>query len=137
MVRVYNISKMGKYSGIQATIFFLNRNQDSTHNSNYKKEIVSEINDIEEITEGTFLINFKLIKKYQRKYPRLLDKYKEGAYQTGYFCGGCNIYLSLITCEDNISIPSILQSYVLHWYHTYLLHTLMDIMEAVIFQHLY
>ena len=40
-------------------------------------------------------------------------------------------------CEDNIFIPSILQNYVLHWYHKYLLHPGMDIMEATTFQHLY
>ena len=34
-------------------------------------------------------------------------------------------------------IPSILQSYVLHWYHTYLVHIGMDRTEANIFQHLY
>ena len=40
-------------------------------------------------------------------------------------------------CEDKIVIPSKLQSYVVHWYHTYLLHPCMDRTEAMIFQHLY
>ena len=53
------------------------------------------------------------------------------------FCGGGNIYLDLITCEDNIVIPPIIQSYVLHWYHTYLLHPGMDRTEATSSQHLY
>ena len=66
-----------------------------------------------------------------------MEKYKEGKYKTGYFCGGNNIYLNLITCEDKIVIPPILQSYVLHWYHTYLLHPGMDRTEAMNIQHLY
>ena len=40
-------------------------------------------------------------------------------------------------CKDKIVIQSILQSYVLHWYHTYLIHLGMDRTEAMIFQHLY
>ena len=42
--------------------------------SNYKEEIVSEINDIEELPEGNFPINLKLIKKYQRTEPSLIAK---------------------------------------------------------------
>ena len=45
--------------------------------------------------------------------------------------------LNLITCEDKIFIPSKLQIYMLHWYHTYLLHPGMDRTGAIIFQHLY
>ena len=40
-------------------------------------------------------------------------------------------------CEDNIVNPSKLQSYVLHWYHIYLLHLVVDITEAMIHQHMY
>ena len=40
-------------------------------------------------------------------------------------------------CKDKIVIPSILQSYVVHWYHTYLLHPVMDRTEATIRQNLY
>ena len=58
-------------------------------------------------------------------------------YRKGYFCGGRNIDLNLIMCEDNIFIPSKLKIYVLHWRHTYLLHTVMDRTEANICQHLY
>ena len=53
------------------------------------------------------------------------------------FCGEVNIYLNLITCEDNIVIPPIIQSCVFHWYHTYLLHPRMDLTEATIIQHFY
>ena len=40
-------------------------------------------------------------------------------------------------CEDKIVILSILQSYALHWYHTYILHPGMDRMEETIFQNIY
>ena len=40
-------------------------------------------------------------------------------------------------CEVNIVIPSILHIYVLHWYHTYLLHTGIDRLGAMIHQDLY
>ena len=66
-----------------------------------------------------------------------MDKDEDGTYQTGSFRGGSNINLNLITCEDKIVILSILQSYILHWYHTYLLHPGIDRTEETIFQHLY
>ena len=63
-----------------------------------------------------------------------MDKYKNCAYHTGSFHGGVNIYINLIKCEDHIVIPEILQSSVLHWYHMYLLHPLMERTEAMICQ---
>ena len=66
---------------------------------------MSEINDIKELPEGTFPINLKLIQKYQREEPSIIAKYKDGTYHKGYFCGGSNIDLNLITCKDNIVIP--------------------------------
>ena len=93
---------------------------------------MSEINYIEELPEDTFPINPKLIKKYQRQEPSIIAKYKNSIYHKGYFRGGSNIDLSLIMCKDNIVIPSILQSYVLHWYHIYLLHPGMDRTKAMI-----
>ena len=41
----------------------------------YKKEVVLEINDTEEIPEVIFPINLKFIEQYQRKYSSLLAKY--------------------------------------------------------------
>ena len=66
-----------------------------------------------------------------------MDKYKNGTYHKGYFCRGSNIDLNLIMCKDKIFIPSILQIYVLYWWHTYLLHPGMDRTEAMICQPLY
>ena len=66
---------------------------------------MSEINDIEELPEGNFPINLKLIQKYQRSEPIIIDEYKYGTYHKGYFCGGSNIDIKLIRCEDKIIIP--------------------------------
>ena len=87
-----------------------------------------EINDNEEIPEGNFPINLRLIKEYQWTEPSLMDKYKDGTYHKGSFCGGSNIDINLLMCEDKIVITSILQSYVIHWYHKHLFYTGMDIM---------
>ena len=62
-----------------------NGNQETTHKSTYQKEIMSEINDIEELPEGISPINLKLIKKYQRSEPSMRDKNKYNTYHKGYF----------------------------------------------------
>ena len=98
---------------------------------------MSEINKIEELPEDTFLINIKLIQKYKQEEPIVMAKYKDGTYHEGYFRGGINLDINLITCKDKIFIPSILQSSVLHCYHMYLLHPVMDRTEAIICQNLY
>ena len=57
--------------------------------------------------------------------------------QKDYFSGGSNIYNNLITFKDNIVILPILQNYLLHWYHKYLLYPEMYRIEVMIHQHLY
>ena len=91
---------------------------------------------MKEIPEGTFPINLKLIQRYQRLKPSIRAKYKDGAYHKGSLCGGNNGDLNLKPCKDKIVIPSKLQSYAVHWYHTYLLHPVMDRTEAMIHQHI-
>ena len=71
---------------------------------------MSEINDIEELPEGNFPINLKLIAKYQRQEPSIREKYKNGKYHKGYFRGVINIDINLIMCKDKIVILSKLQS---------------------------
>ena len=66
-----------------------------------------------------------------------MTKYKDCMYHIGSFRGGSNKNINLITCEDKIGIPSIIQSYILYWCHTYLLHPGMDRMEATILQNVY
>ena len=81
------------------SIFPLNGNQDTTQESTYKREILSEINDTEEFPEGVSPISSKQIDKYQRKTPSLKAKYELGTYQKCSFCGGINIHINLITCK--------------------------------------
>ena len=66
---------------------------------------MSEINDTEELHEGTFPINIRLIAKHQLQEPSLMDIYKDGTYHKGYFLRGSNIDINLITCKDKIVIP--------------------------------
>ena len=65
---------------------------------------MSKINDIEELPEGTFPINIKLIAKHQQQEPSIRDKQRDVTYHKSYFCGGSNIDLSLITCKGKIVI---------------------------------
>ena len=97
---------------------------------------MSEINYIKELPEGTFPINLNFIQQHQRVEPILMAEYKNGMYHKGYFCGSSNDNLSLTMCEDKTCIPSKLQIYVLHWYHTYILSSFLDITESIICQHL-
>ena len=62
----------------------------------------------------------------------MIAKYKNGTYHKSSFSGVSNTDMNHITCKDRICITSNLQSYVLHWYHTYLFHPGMDVMEAMI-----
>ena len=62
-----------------------------------------------------------------------MAKYDQIIYKTGSFCGGSNINLNLITCDNNFFIKLIIQSYVSHWYHMYILHPGIDKMEAMVF----
>ena len=63
-----------------------------------------KINDNEEIPEGNFPINLRLIKEYQWTEPRLMDKYKDGTYHKGCFYEWIDIDINLIMCEDKICI---------------------------------
>ena len=66
-----------------------------------------------------------------------MAEYNKFIYKISYFCGGSNIIINLIMCEDKIYIPLILQRYVLHWYHKYLLNSRMDRTEAMICRFFY
>ena len=71
--------------------------QENTHNSTYQKEIVSEINNIKELHEGTFTINLKWIQKYQRLEAIMIAKYKNGTYHRGTFC----VRIRLLFCQKS------------------------------------
>ena len=49
------------------SILTMNGNQETTQYSTYKRDIVSEINDNEELPNGILPINLKLIDQYQWK----------------------------------------------------------------------
>ena len=66
-----------------------------------------------------------------------MSKYTTDRYKTSYFRGGSNIHFKLIMCEGKTVIPLIIQSSVLHWHNTYLLHIVIDRTEAMILQHFY
>ena len=119
------------------SIFTIKWNQETTQESTYKNKIVSETNNIEELTEGISLIKLKLIDQYQQKDPILMDKYNMGTYNTGSFCWVINIDINLIKCRDKVVILLITQSHILYWYHIYLLHTEMNTMDVTIFHNLH
>ena len=48
---------------------------------------MSETNYTEEVLEGTFPINLKLIEKYQQTEASPMDKYQDGTYHKGSFRG--------------------------------------------------
>ena len=60
------------------SILTINRNQDTTQESTYKNEIVSKVNDTEELADGILPMTLKLIVHYQQKYPILKAKYNMG-----------------------------------------------------------
>ena len=53
----------------------VNGNKGTTKYPTYKKENMSQINDIKESPEGIYPTNLKLIDQYHRKYPRLMARY--------------------------------------------------------------
>ena len=54
-----------------------NGNQNTKHDSNYFAKLFSVINDIEELSEGTFPITFKINDQYEQKDPSLTAKFKK------------------------------------------------------------
>ena len=66
-----------------------------------------------------------------------MAKYNNIIYKRVIFCGGSDIIFHLKACKDNIVLMVMLQIYVLHWYHAYLLHPGLDKMDAIIRKYLY
>ena len=99
----------------------INGNQDTTHESTYTTETMSELYYIGELLEGMFPLSFNLVDRYQKEEPFLTEKLNCTTYQKGYFRGGRNT-IQLVKYRNKIVIPQKLQKYVVKWYHTYLLH---------------
>ena len=82
---------------------------------------------------NTFPLTYQKIDTYQWKYHELVDKLKRTSYHTKYFCGGV-IVIELICKGKKTFMTEILQKYVVNWYHTYLIHPVMDCTEVTIIQ---
>ena len=80
----------------------INANQETTQESIYKNEIVSEIDDTKELPDGNSPMSVKLVGHYQQGNVSLKTKNYMVTYPKGYFCGVSNININLITCVDQI-----------------------------------
>ena len=80
-------------------------NQNTAYDSNYITETVSEINGIDELTQGMFPIILNIIYQYQRKGPVSMAKLKCETYKHSYFRGVRNGYFKLITCKIKVLVP--------------------------------
>ena len=88
-----------------------NGNQKNTHKSKYLTETMLELYNTKEPPEGMFLLPFKIIGRYQQEDPVLTKKLTCIEYKKGSFRGGINT-LKLVTIQNIIVIPQIIQKYV-------------------------
>ena len=70
----------------------------------YTTENMSELYVINELPEGTFLLLFNIIDRYQQEYPVLLEKLNYAEYKQGSFRGGRNT-ITMVTYQDKIVTP--------------------------------
>ena len=89
--------------------------------STYTTENMSKSYNIEELSEGTFPLTFKIIDHQLWEYPGLMVKLKCATYKLDFRRGRNNAQLVLY--KDKIVVPFIHQRYEVRWYHTYLLRT--------------
>ena len=69
---------------------------------------MSELYNIDELPDGMFPLSFKIIDRYQREDPFLLEKLNSVEYLKSYFSGGWN-NIKLVTHKNKIFIPQKLQ----------------------------
>ena len=103
-----------------------NSDQDTTHETTSTTETISNLYNIKEMPEGTFPLYFNPVDRYQREYPFLRETIKHVEYTKGFFRRGRST-IDLITYKDKIFILQKQLKYVVKWYHTYLLHTVLDL----------
>ena len=77
-----------------------------------------------------------MINKYQCKDKNLVEKLKCENYHTTSFRGGGNTFM-LICKSYKFFVPTIIQKYVVNWYHTYPLYLGKVRTEVTISQHYY
>ena len=105
-------------------------NQKDTQNPNYKMEITPNNYYIDELPEGMFPKTFKIIYRYQWKYPVLISKHECAKYKTGFpWRQEYNPNFSMRGLNSHSM--EIYQIYVVHWYHIYILRFGLDIMKAM------
>ena len=73
-----------------------NGNKETTDESMYTTETMSELYGIDELPDSTFPLYFKLIYHYQQEYTFLPEKLKCAKYKKGYFRGVRNT-IKLVT----------------------------------------
>ena len=117
-----------------------NKNYDICE-TDFTREMLSEPYGIDAHEPDPFPNSFKNKDKYQRKdsaligkLKRTIDTAKDNGYHTESFRGG-GTDIELICYNGKIVILLLLQKYVLHWYHTYLLHPGITRTEETIRQH--
>ena len=98
------------------------------------RENSSKRYDDKKFDSNTFPLIYQMINKYERTDNDLVEKLKFANYHTKYFCGGRNTFM-LIYKNDKIVVPTILQKYVVHLHHTYILHPGTERIEDTISQH--
>ena len=108
-------------------------NSDVTE-SEITREHLSWIYCVDQLYGETFPLTYWTINRYQRKDKYILEKFKFANYHTKYLFGGGNIFM-LICKSDKIVVPTILQKYIVNWYHKYLLHTVKEHTETTISKH--
>jgi len=99
-------------------------------------EVLAERYGIEKLEPDTFPLTYATIRKYQLADAELMKKLQNETYDVHTFRGGGKP-VELVVKDLKIVIPKSLQSYVLNWYHTYLLHPGATRTEETIKQHLY
>ena len=77
-----------------------------------------------------FLMTINIVDQYQQKHPILTEKFTYATYKRDLFFGGKNTNLNIIALHHLKYIPSKLQIYVVTWYHTYLFHPVLDLIET-------
>ena len=77
----------------------INGNQDTTHESMYTMETMSELYNTKELSEGKFPLPFNLIYFYHQEDPFLMEKTKCKKQQKGSFCRGRNT-IELVTYKN-------------------------------------
>ena len=104
-----------------------NGNWKTTHQSNYIMKYTSEIKYTKELYEGKFLVKFKRIDLYKRKYSIVMSKWITGNENVVHF-----VEVLLKKCSGKVNILSKIQRFAFNWHHMYLIHPVLNINDGMI-----